>query len=135
MNFNGLIPRSDIIGAFASVLCLIHCLTTPFLFIWYAGSNIAGKTNLWWWSILDLIFLTISLFAVYWSVKTTSKNWIRIILWASWISLALAIINEKLSIVHLGEIAVYIPTISLAFFHIYNKKYCKCNDESCCLNE
>jgi len=135
MNINRLIPRSDIIGVAASLLCLAHCIASPFLFIWYTSMTVIEKTSLWWWSILDLVFLIISFFAVYWSVKTTSKNWMQFILWGSWGALTLALINEKLSIIHLGEIAIYIPTISLMFFHVYNKKYCRCNDESCCVGK
>lgn len=133
MNINRLTPKSDIIGASASLLCLVHCIATPFLFVWYTSTTIIERTSLWWWNMLDLVFLIISFFAVYWSVKTTSKHWMRVILWASWISLTIAILNEKLSIISLGELAVYIPTISLAFFHIYNRKYCRCNNENCCV--
>ena len=131
MKINRLNAKSDIIGASASMLCLLHCLATPFLFVWYSGITAIREASFWWWGMLDLVFLIISFLAVYWSAKTTSKFWVKLVLWISWGFLSLAIINEKLSILPFGEMTVYIPTISLIFFHIYNRRYCKHSDNSC----
>nr|WP_299382790.1 MerC domain-containing protein [Allomuricauda sp.] len=127
--------KSDVIGATASALCLIHCLATPLLFVVQAGVMSAGESRPQWWGILDLVFLTISLFAIIWTNKTTTKKWVGNALWASWLLLAIVVLNEKISWVHLAEEAVYIPTVGLIFFHLYNRKYCKGGQEACSTEE
>ena len=130
MNFTS---KSDIIGIIASTLCFVHCLITPFLLVAYTGSLI-GETHTWWWGTLDLIFLAISFFAVYWSARTTSKAWVKHALWYSWLFLSLLILNEKLELWHLPEEIIYIPAIGLIVLHFYNRHYCHCEDENCCID-
>lgn len=125
--------KSDNIGALASSLCLLHCLATPLFFI-VQPLRIHETSSPIWWKSLDFIFLILSFFAVYWSAKNTSKNWIKYLLWLSWAILTFAIVNEKLELFHLPELAVYIPTLALIVLHIYNKKYCQCKDGNCCAN-
>ena len=43
------------------------------------------------------------------------------------------IINENINLLEIPETLNYITAISLAFFHIYNLKYCQCEDEKCCV--
>ncbi len=123
--------ETDIVGAAASGLCLLHCLATPFLFIAQAGSVVHHAESPSWWNLIDVLMLIVSLFAVYWAVKNTSKQWIKYALSASWIFLALIILNEKFEGFHLVEELIYIPTLSLVLFHLYNRKYCNCKDEEC----
>ncbi len=122
----------DLIGMASSGLCLTHCLATPFLFAVHAEIRIHQEPHLQWWNLLDSIFLVISFFAVWRSGRTTSKPWLRWSLWISWSLLVLVILNEKLSLFLLVEEAIYIPSISLILFHLYNRKYCKCQKETCC---
>jgi len=124
--------KSDFIGATASGLCLIHCIATPFLFVAQAGLAHGEELHPQWWGALDLIFLTISLLAIWWSSKNTSKNWMRIALWTCWTVLALLVLNEKLGLVHLMEEIIYLPAVSLVVLHLYNRNYCQCGDEACC---
>ncbi|NQY04983.1 MAG: MerC domain-containing protein [Flavobacteriaceae bacterium] len=131
---NKLAIKSDTIGALSSGLCLAHCITTPLIFLFQPLTSQFEKPIPFWWKILDFIFLFISFFAVYWSSKNSSKSWVKIALWFSWILLTAAILNEKVGVFHLPELAVYIPAISLVFLHFYNRKYCTCSDESCCAN-
>ena len=126
--------KSDSIGAFASGLCLIHCIVTPLIFMIQPLSVHADTAPIWWKS-LDYIFLLISFFAVYWSAKNTSKSWVKYALWASWALLTAAIVNEKLELFHLGELVVYIPAVSLIGLHIYNRRYHHCDDEHCAVVE
>ncbi len=130
--------KFDLLGASASSLCLIHCLATPFLFV--AEASVAhhhhghGDTPLWW-SVIDIVFIVISFFAVYFSSKTTSKNWVKYGLFASWALLTLIILNEKIEGVHLAEEWVYLPALSLVGLHLYNRKYCQCEDDACAVPE
>ncbi|WP_343486441.1 MerC domain-containing protein [Allomuricauda sp. d1] len=124
MNILQLHSKSDTVGALASGLCLVHCLATPFLFVAQAGLVEHGEAHPLWWGLLDIFFLVISFAAVWWSGKTTSKKWMRNALWASWVVLAVMVLNEKLSWFHLVEEAIYVPAVALVFFHLYNRKYC-----------
>lgn len=125
---------SDIIGATASAMCLIHCLVTPFLFVAYSNNVIIENTDPWWWGILDIVFLVISLFAVYWSTYNTSKQFVKYTFWTLWILLALIIINEKWEIAHIAEVFIHLTTLGLVFLHFYNRRYCQCENDKCCVD-
>jgi hypothetical protein len=125
---------SDIIGASASAMCFIHCLVTPFLFVAYSNTVIIENTYPWWWGILDIVFLLISLFAVYWSTYNTSKQFVKYTFWTLWILLALIIINEKWEIVHVAEVFIHLTTLGLVFLHFYNRRYCQCENDKCCVD-
>lgn len=127
--------KSDLIGAFASGLCLVHCLATPLLFIAQAGMVEVGEVHPQWWGLLDMVFLGISFIAIWWSAKTTSKKWIRNALWLSWAALSIVILNEKMSLFPLLEQAIYVPATALVFLHLYNRKYCNCTKGQCCVDE
>lgn len=122
--------KSDSLGSIASGLCLVHCIITPLIFVIQPISVHSDSAPIWWKS-LDYLFLIVSLLAVYWSAKNTTKDWIKYGLWISWILLTAAILNEKLELFHLGELVVYIPAISLIGLHLYNRKYCSCNEDVC----
>ncbi len=124
---------ADLWGAAASTLCLIHCLATPFLFV--AQAEIAGHhghgEHPLWWGLIDVALLIVSLAAVYWAAKNSSKAWMKVALGLTWALLAFIIINEKLELIHLAEAWIYVPAVSLVGLHFYNWKYCQCEDEAC----
>lgn len=132
MNANNMTSKSDLIGIIASALCFLHCLATPLLFVAHAGFTITEESHPWWWGTLDILFLAISFFAVYWSTANTAKRWIKYGFWSLWIILTLIIVNEKWEIGHLAEEVIYLPTLGLVFLHFYNRRYCQCEDEHCC---
>ena len=124
--------NSDLIGASASTLCTIHCLATPFIFVASACTQSCCASAPTWWIAIDYIFLIISFFAVYRSTKTTSKTWIKPTLWISWIALISFILLEHNSSIILSDLFKYSSALSLAGFHIYNMKYCQCENDDCC---
>lgn len=124
--------QSDPIGVAASSLCLLHCIATPLIFI--AQPLATEEAAPVWWKSLDYVFLVISFFAIFWSVRNSSKTWVKYALWISWVVLSGAILNEKLELFSLTEFSVYIPAIGLIFLHLYNRKYCQCANEECCVN-
>lgn len=126
--------KSDLWGALASGLCLVHCLVTPLIFVAKACSVSCCKSGSTpaWWGAIDYAFIIISFFAIFWSVKTTSKSWMKYALWASWAALCFVLVNEKMSWIPLSEQMIYIPSIGLILLHIYNLKYCRCKEDSCC---
>ena len=66
------------------------------------------------------------------SAKNTSKSFMKLSLWLSWVTLFLLIINEKIQLISLPEIMTYVTALSLAVLHIYNMKYCQCKTNKCC---
>jgi uncharacterized BrkB/YihY/UPF0761 family membrane protein len=122
---------SDLIGATASSLCTIHCMTNPFLFIASTCTKSCCSSAPLWWIWIDYAFLFISLFAVYKSTKSTSKFWTKLVLWGSWIALSSFIFIEQHTQLNLSDYYKYSSALSLALFHLYNLKYCQCESENC----
>ncbi|MEM9888192.1 MAG: MerC domain-containing protein [Bacteroidota bacterium] len=124
--------KSNVFGALASGLCLIHCLATPLFFMAQAASHHDHDHHhhgAGWWSGLDYVFLAVSAIAVFYSARNSSLKWMPSALAASWVVLAFLIINEKLHLMHLPHEAIYIPTLSLIGLHLYNIRYCNCEEE------
>ncbi len=128
-----ILQKPDTLGALTSMLCVIHCLATPFIFLMYTCTDCEKTPG--WWGNLDYFLLLISFLAVTRSVKTTSKNFIKSGLWISWVALFLLILNEKIHFLELPEILTYIAAFSLAALHIYNLKYCQCKTDNCCTHK
>lgn len=118
----------DNLGVTFSSLCVFHCFITPFLFLSQAHLAVIPG----WWQSLNFLFLSLSFFAIYRSIQNSSSNIIKVLLFASWTSLAFLLISEELELFHLPEALTYALGFSLAFLHVYNKKYCQCDDGTCC---
>lgn len=125
-------PNPNSVGALASSLCLIHCIATPFLFLAQTCTATCCTSTPVWWATIDFLFIGMSYFAIYWSVKNSINSWIKYALWTSWVFLCLVILNEKIGLLTVPETSIYIPAIALILLHLYNRKYCECKDENCC---
>ena len=120
----------DNIGATFSTLCVIHCFATPFLFITQSYILVVPG----WWQALNYVFLLLSFFAVYKTSQNSSNQIVKILLYIFWGILATLLISEEFELFHLPEFITYSTGLTLAGLHIYNKKYCQCDDEECCVN-
>lgn len=69
--------KPDVFGAFASTLCLLHCIATPLLFIVHSCSIGGCSATPVWWKSIDYLFLVISFFAIYRSTQTTTSTFIK----------------------------------------------------------
>jgi len=127
--------KSDLLGTVASSLCLVHCIATPFLFLAQAGSAACCESPPTWWKFMDYLFLAISFFAILWSTKTTTLTFIKPLMWLSYIMLSIVILNEKLELFYIPEAVVYIPAVGLIILHLYNRKFCTCKTDKCCIHE
>lgn len=128
------IDKPDQVGAAASMLCLIHCLATPLLFVAKSCSLTAAccvDAPLWWQAI-DYLFVVVSFFAIFFATKTSTKRWIKAALWSSWGLLTLTILGEKFEPGLFPESFIYLPSLAIVGFHLYNLKYCQCDDEQRC---
>ena len=120
----------DNLGATFSSLCVIHCFATPFLFITQSYLLVVPG----WWQALNYLFLSISFFAVYKTSKNSSSQMVKTLLYLFWSILAMLLISEEFELFHLPEFITYIIGLSLAGLHIYNKRYCQCADDECCVD-
>ena len=140
MNIRAITPfltnsKSDFLGAFASSLCMVHCLATPLIFVMQASTASCSEVGPWWWRMIDYLFLIISIAAIYHSAKRTSLQWMPKALYTCWGILALLILNEGLHLLPIPHILIYLPAFSLVFLHLYNRKYCRYSTEKCCVAE
>ena len=127
------IQHPDTLGAINSSLCVIHCFATPFLFLTQAQTSLVELSTVpLWWQLLNYVFIVVSFFAVFRTVKNSSNQLVKSLLWVSWGLLSALILNEEFEIMHMPELLTYFAGISLASLHIYNLKYCQCEDENCC---
>jgi len=132
MTFSQITVKSDLIGMLASGLCLLHCMATPFLFMANTGLGIHSDLRPSWWGYLEPFFLVLSFFAVYWSITNTTQKWIKYCFGFFWTFLLLLVLNEKFGLWHVQEEVIYVPAIGLILLHFYNRRFCHCEDESCC---
>lgn len=123
------LPKSDILGALASSLCVIHCVATPFLFLAHTCAITGCAETPFWWQSLDYIFLAVSFFAVARSAQQTARPLLRNALWGSWGLLALLVLNEKTALLPLPETITYVAALGLAGLHLYRLRYCSCAPE------
>jgi len=126
--------KSDMLGAVASGLCVIHCIATPFLFVVQSCSiNKCCDSSPAWWSSIDYLFIGITFFAVFYSSRNTSKRWMKYALYGAWMALSFFMLNEKIGLLHLSAWWKYISAIAMISVHLYNLKYCQCSEGACCI--
>ena len=72
------ILNADYTGAFASALCAVHCMATPFLFVAQTCS-VSGccETSPAWWSGIDYAFVGITLVAVIIAARKSGYLWMK----------------------------------------------------------
>ncbi|GAB5408222.1 MAG: hypothetical protein BalsKO_05870 [Balneolaceae bacterium] len=128
------ISKSDTLGMLAGTLCMLHCFATPFLFIALAGTPTSSEEAPLWWLSINYLFLAISFFAVIRSVQTTSSTFMKPLFWISWVALAFVIVNEQFGWIELSEAISYIAASILVVLHLYNRRYCQCNTDNCCVD-
>ncbi|MFT4567561.1 MAG: hypothetical protein ACI9FN_002528 [Saprospiraceae bacterium] len=124
--------KSDYVGVTASSLCMFHCLLTPVLFAVQATSLSCSEIGPIWWKAIDYLFLVISFFAMLYTNRVTTSNWIPKAIFTSWAILALFVINNSIQLVSIPHLLIHIPAASLASLHIYNRRYCHCQEDQCC---
>ena len=117
--------NSDFFGALTCMLCLIHCISSPLIYISFLSLNKELSMSYSWWYNIDYVFVLISFFLVYFSVKNTRVKLMKYLFWLSWITLSLLIINEKTESFKVSEYITYFTVSSLSLLHIYNLKFCK----------
>ena len=126
------IKNPDYLGVISGGLCILHCIFTPILFL--SSAELAGHGTPVEWQLLNFAFVGLSFLAINNSANKTSNPKVGILFYILWIILFGLILNESIHIFHLPELLTYISAFSLCSLHIYNLKYCQCDDEDCCSN-
>jgi len=122
----------DILGASASMLCMVHCILTPFLFAAQATvSSTCSDISPMWWKTVDVLFLVITFFAIFFTSKNTLLKWIPTTLYMLWGIYALLVLNKFFHLISIPHSIIYVPAISLSILHLYNKNYCSCHSSAC----
>ncbi len=128
--------NSDKIGIISSIFCLFHCAITPILFISQPTIlNTYSYSPEIWWRFASLLIIPFSLYAVYRSNRNTTNKYLGFFMWLSCFILLATIINEAFEMFSLEEYFSYGASITLGFLHIYNLKYCTCEDDDCCTHK
>lgn len=116
-----LFNNSDMLGATASMLCVVHCLLTPFLFAAQATLlSTCSDISPTWWRMIDFIFLIITFFAIRFTVNSTSFKWLPSALYSLWSILAILTFNKFFHFIQLPHLLIYIAAIGLSILHLYN---------------
>lgn len=126
------LQKPDTIGAITGVLCIVHCIVTPIIFVAHSCALNGCESAPVWWRNIDYLFLLISFFSIYRSTQTTRNRIMKPILWSNWSLLFILTINEKIRLFLLPETIIYITAFTLAIMHIYNLNYCQCKNDKCC---
>ena len=129
------IKYSDKVGVASNILCMLHCFATPFIFFSQTQTVHIGHDIPFAWQIINYFFIAVSAIAVYYSAKNSTNNIVKLLMVVSWSILSFLIISEGLELFHLPEIFTYLSASFLSLLHIYNLKYCTCDDEECCIHE
>ena len=106
--------KADIIGISSAVLCLIHCLLTPFLVLFFHEYQHTHAH----WLRLDYLFLLVGLFAVYHAVKHGVSPKIKAALWSSLGVLSVAIVLHEH--IHWMTYVAYTASFALISTHLVN---------------
>ena len=126
--------KTDSFGAAASGLCLIHCLVTPFLFVAQSCAKSCCSTAPTWWLLIDYLFLILSLVAIYFASRRSSKQWVSWSFYLLWFVLTTLCINESVQLLPLKQEWIYAPALGLIALHLYNRRYCRCENDLCVTN-
>ena len=113
-------PSYDWLGLAASILCAIHCVATPFVFAAFPLLREAGGL----WSMIDIGFLFISLFAVWGTVRVTGVQWVRYVGPIGWVVLALGVAAERVGVAG-SDAMMYLGAAGLLVAHVANIRYCR----------
>ena len=127
------IKNPDYLGVISGGLCILHCIATPLLFI--SSAELAGHGTPIEWQLLNFGFVGISFLAIKNSAKNSSNSTVKVLFYVLWFILFGVILNESIHILHLPEFVTYVSAFSLCCLHVYNLKYCQCEEDTCCVND
>lgn len=119
MNLNLKHNKQDLLGIISSLVCLIHCHLSIFLFLFGFQFILDEKKYAW----MNYVFLFLSFVAVHHTVQTTTSRPIRISLMVCFTLLAFGVLFHD----DFKQEAYFsiIGSIGLMITHVWNMRYCK----------
>lgn len=118
------LKNPDLLGVAASLLCLIHCVLTPILFLSSVLIVISPHGNEeeipLFLKALEMVFLILSFWSVRQATRQSLHAWIGYGLYIAWSILAITVILELVDVHFLGDYLKYIAVIVLIILHLYN---------------
>ncbi len=120
------LSRPDFIGAFASGLCILHCLFAPLFFVahpvvYQAVSHRGHYHGDGFWALLDYVFLFISLLAVWFAHRPQHSWWVKAGLWGGWACFGLGLLLEDHLVTGAGM--MYLGSGVLVLTHLVNLRW------------
>lgn len=125
-----LFSSSDKLGIWASGLCLVHCISFPLLVALFPVLQVTDY--------IEIIFLSISVFAVYFSTKRGKSLPLKLSMWSILAVLAVSVLlddHSKISAdghhhetmvmginTQFFEILSYISALGLAITHYFSQR-------------
>lgn len=119
MKVDSISNKADLIGIVSAVLCLIHCIVPPILFLCFGHLIEHSHNHLFRW---DYFFLIISSYAVYHATHHAVNNFIKGILWISFGVLSIAVLLHHLPFMHY---IAYLASLGLIGGHLVNLRKIK----------
>lgn len=80
---------ADLLGIISSVVCFLHCLLLPLVWVWMSADSFKS------WHLLDYVFIAFAGVAVYFSAKHTVLTLLKIGLWISFIIFAVPLVLHE----------------------------------------
>lgn len=129
---NLFINKPDFLGILSSGLCAIHCAAAPLFFaaqplvhdaLEEAGHHDHGHAHgSGLWGSLDLLFLAVSLVAVFFAARASQQTATR-----AWLGVGWAIFAASLVMEHLGMVGwlMYVGSAVLVVTHLVNFRQCR----------
>ncbi|WP_345269589.1 MerC domain-containing protein [Nibrella viscosa] len=111
--------KADVVGITGSVLCILHCLTTPILLM--TSALVANETVRVGYLSLDYLFIGINIAAVYHATRHNTSALIKASLWFFLGLFAVSLLLEEVNPVF--EYVAYAASAGLVFSHLYNIRY------------
>ena len=108
----------DWLGSITGVLCAVHCALTPVAFAAFPLLRRAQEI----WSMLDVGFLLISLFAVWGAVRGTGLGWVRYAAPTGWLVLTAGLIGDRVGLAG-SDYLMYLGGVGLVVAHVANIRY------------
>ncbi|WP_291720331.1 MerC domain-containing protein [Bernardetia sp.] len=115
----------------ASLACALHCALTPFLLVSSTWLALGNEQPIWYWSVIDIIFLVLSFFAIRHATFHSQKQWAKYAFWMVWGILMISIVQEKFELELWGELPMYFSTVFLVVLHSYNLWHRKNTCQEC----
>ena len=118
-------PLADYLGISSATICLIHCLATPILLSMGISVHEHHEGHEHGWMLLlahgwDFVFLGFGFLAVFWSSRHTFHLGRKLLLWASFLFLAAAVLMEEHGATF--QYLTYIASLALIATHAANIK-------------